>query len=110
MTEEKKIKEKVRAVSQDELEHKAYDTQHLYDDEEDVTKFTPELLARDFVTIENWHPLNKLAHIGNALKYAQIGFDLVLIKILDDLELEPEELDRLKQSVQDRFKSEKEIN
>ena len=110
MTEEKKIKEKVRAVSQDELEHKAYDTQHLYDDEEDVTNFTPELLARDFVTIENWHPLNKLAHIGNALKYAQIGFDLVLIKILDDLELEPKELDRLKKSVEDRFKSEKEIN
>ena len=110
MTDEKKIKEKVRAVTEDELEHKAYDTQHLYDDEEGITKFTPELLARDFVTIENWHPLNKLAHIGNALKYAQIGFDLVLIKILDDLEVEPEELDRLKQSVQDRFKSEKEIN
>ena len=110
MTDEKKIKEKVRAVTEDELEHKAYDTQHLYDDEEGITKFTPELLARDFVTIENWHPLNKLAHIGNALKYAQIGFDLVLIKILDDLEVEPKELDRLKKSVEDRFKSEKEIN
>ena len=110
MTDEKKIKEKVRAVSEDELEHKAYDTQHLYDDEEGITKFTPELLARDFVTIENWHPLNKLAHIGNALKYAQIGFDLVLIKILDDLEVEPEELDRLKKSVEDRFRQNKEIN
>jgi len=67
-------------------------------------------LARDFVTIENWHPLNKLAHIGNALKYAQIGFDLCMIRILDDLELEPEELDRLKKSVDDRFKSNEEIN
>lgn len=110
MTDEKKIKEKVRAVSEDELEHKAYDTQHLYDDEEGITKFTPELLARDFVTIENWHPLNKLAHIGNALKYAQIGFDLVLIKILDDLEVEPEELDALKKSVEDRFRQKEEIN
>ena len=110
MTEEKKIKEKVRAVTEDELEHKAYDTQHLYDDEEGITKFTPELLARDFVTIENWHPLNKLAHIGNALKYAQIGFDLVLVKILDGLEIEPEELDALKKSIDDRLKQEKEIN
>ena len=110
MTDKKKIKEKVKAVAEDELEHKAYDTQHLYDDEEGITKFTPELLARDFVAIENWHPLNKLAHIGNALKYAQIGFDLCLIKILDDIEVDSEELDRFKQSVQDRFKSEKEIN
>ena len=110
MTDEKKIKEKVKAVTEDDFKHKAYDTNNLYDDEEGITKFTPELLARDFVTIEDWHPLNKLAHIGNALKYAQIGFDLCMIKILDDLEVEPEELDALKKSVEDRFKSEKEIN
>ena len=100
MTEEKK----------NEFQHKSVTASDLYDDEEGITKFTPELLARDFVTIEEWHPLNKLAHIGNALKYAQIGFDLVLIKILDDLEIEPEELDALKKSVEDRIKSEKEIN
>ena len=110
MTDKKKIKEKVKAVTEDEFKHKAYDTNNLYDDEEGITKFTPELLARDFVTIENWHPLNKLAHIGNALKYAQIGFDLCLIKILDDLEVEPEELDELKKSVENRFKQKEEIN
>ena len=110
MTDDKKTKEKVKAVTEDDFKHKAYDTSNLYDDEEGITKFTPELLARDFVTIENWHPLNKLAHIGNALKYAQIGFDLVLIKILDDLEVEPEELDALKKSVESRFKQNEEIN
>ena len=110
MTDDKKTKEKVKAVTEDEFKHKAYDTNNLYDDEKDITKFTPELLARDFVTIENWHPLNKLAHIGNALKYAQIGFDLCLIKILDDLEVEPEELDALKKSVEDRFRQNEEIN
>ena len=102
MTEEKK----------NEYQHKSVDSEGLYDEEHEgnLTFFTPELLARDFAYIADWNPLDRLAHIGNALKYAQIGFDLVLIKILDDLEVEPEELDRLKQSVQDRFKSEKEIN
>jgi len=109
MTDEK-LKKKIKQVQDNEFKHKAYDTTHLYDDEEDITKFTPELLARDFVTIENWHPLNKLAHIGNALKYAQIGFDLCMIRILDDLELEPQEFDELKKSVEDRFKSNEEIN
>ena len=110
MTDKKKIKEKVKAVTEDEFKHKAYDTSNLYDDEEGITKFTPELLARDFVTIENWHPLNKLAHIGNALKYAQIGYDLNLIKILDDLKENPEELDELKKSVESKFKQKEEIN
>jgi hypothetical protein len=109
MTDEK-LEKKIKKVQDNEFEHKAYDTTHLYDDEEEVTKFTPELLARDFVTIENWHPLNKLAHIGNALKYAQVGFDLCMIRILDDLELEPQELDELKKSADDRLNSNKEIN
>ena len=87
-----------------EYKHKSVIADELYDDEEGITKFTPELLTRDFMTIEEWHPLNKLAHIGNALKYAQIGFDLVLIKILDDLEIEPEELDALKKSINIAFK------
>ena len=95
-----------------DYEHTEVDTEGLYEEEHQgkLTLFTPELLARDFAYIADWNPLDRLAHIGNALKYAQIGYDLNMIKILDDLKEDPEELDRFKQSVQDRFKSEKEIN
>lgn len=97
-----------------DYEHQTVDTEGLYEEEHKgkLTLFTPELLARDFAYIENWNPLDRLAHIGNALKYAQIGYDLNLIKILDDLKEDPEELDRLRKSVDDRInnKTEKEIN
>ena len=95
-----------------DYEHISVDTEDLYDEEHKgkLTLFTPELLARDFAYIADWNPLDRLAHIGNALKYAQIGYDLNMIKILDDLKEDPEELDRLRKSVEDRFKSEKEIN
>ena len=103
MTDEKK---------KEYYEYTGLDTDGLYEEKHEgkLTLFTPELLARDFAYIADWNPLDRLAHIGNALKYAQIGYDLNLIKILDDLKENPEELDRLKKSVEDRFKSEKEIN
>ena len=95
-------------------EHQTVDTEGLYEEKHEgkLTLFTPELLARDFAYIADWNPLDRLAHIGNALKYAQIGYDLNLIKILDDLKEDPEELDRLRKSVEDRFnnKTEKDIN
>ena len=95
-------------------EHKTVDCEGLYEEEHEgkLTLFTPELLARDFAYIADWNPLDRLAHIGNALKYAQIGYDLNLIKILDDLKEDPEELDRLRKSVDDRInnKTEKDIN
>ena len=104
MTDEKKT----------DYEHISVDTEDLYDEEHKgkLTLFTPELLARDFAYIADWNPLDRLAHIGNALKYAQIGYDLNLIKILDDLKEDPEELDRLRKSVDDRInnKTEKDIN
>ena len=102
MTEEKK----------NEYQHKSVDTEGLYDEEHEgnLTLFTPELLARDFAYIADWNPLDRLAHIGNALKYAQIGYDLNLIKILDDLKENPEELDDLKKSVESKFKQKEEIN
>ena len=95
-----------------DYEHQTVDTEGLYEEEHKgkLTLFTPELLARDFAYIENWNPLHRLAHIGNALKYAQIGYDLNMIKILDDLQENPEELDRLRKSVDDRLNSNKEIN
>ena len=97
-----------------EYEHKSVDTEDLYEEKHEgkLTLFTPELLARDFAYIENWTPLNRLAYIGNALKYAQIGYDLNMIKILDDLDQNPEELDQLRKSVEDRLhnKTEKDIN
>lgn len=70
-----------------EYEHQTVDCEDLYEEKHQgkLTLFTPELLARDFAYIENWTPLDRLAHIGNALKYAQIGYDLNMIKILDDL-------------------------
>ena len=95
-------------------EHQTVDTEGLYEEKHEgkLSLFTPELLARDFAYIADWNPLDRLAHIGNALKYAQIGYDLNLIKILDDLKEDPEELDRLRKSVEDRFnnKTEKDIN
>ena len=93
-------------------EHTEVDCEGLYEEKHEgkLTLFTPELLARDFAYIENWNPLDRLAHIGNALKYAQIGYDLNMIKILDDLKQDPEELDRLRKSVEDRLNSNKEIN
>jgi len=104
MTDEKKT----------DYEHTSVDTEGLYDEEHQgkLTLFTPELLARDFAYIADWNPLDRLAHIGNALKYAQIGYDLNMIKILDDLKEDPEELDRLRKSVDDRLhnKTEKDIN
>ena len=102
MTDEKK----------NEYQHKSVETEGLYDEEHEgnLTFFTPELLARDFAYIADWNPLDRLAHIGNALKYAQIGYDLNLIKILDDLKENPEELDALKKSVEDRFRQKEEIN
>ena len=104
MTDEKKT----------DYEHTSVDTEDLYDEEHKgkLTLFTPELLARDFTYIADWNPLDRLAHIGNALKYAQIGYDLNLIKILDDIKSNPEELDRLKKSVDERLnnKTEKDIN
>ena len=102
MTEEKKT----------DYEHISVDTEDLYDEEHKgkLTLFTPELLARDFDYIKDWTPLNRLAHNGNALKYAQIGYDLNMIKILDDLKEDPEELDRLRKSIDDRLNSNKEIN
>ena len=97
-----------------DYEHQTVDIEGLYEEEHEgkLTLFTPELLARDFAYIADWNPLDRLAHIGNALKYAQIGYDLNLIKILDDLKEDPEELDRLRKSVDDRInnKTEKEIN
>ena len=97
-----------------EYEHKTVESEGLYEEEhqDKLTLFTPELLARDFAYIADWHPIDRLAHIGNALKYAQIGYDLNLIKILDDLKEDPEELDRLRKSVDDRLhnKTEKDIN
>jgi len=97
-----------------DYEHKTVDTEGLYEEKHEgkLTLFTPELLARDFAYIADWNPLDRLAHIGNALKYAQIGYDLNLIKILDDLKEDPEELDRLRKSVDDRInnKTEKDIN
>ena len=102
MTEEKK----------NQYQHKSVDCEGLYDEEHQgkLTLFTPELLARDFAYIADWNPLDRLAHIGNALKYAQIGYDLNLIKILDDLKENPEELDELKKSVESKFKQKEEIN
>ena len=95
-------------------EHQTVDTEGLYEEKHEgkLTLFTPELLARDFTYIADWNPLDRLAHIGNALKYAQIGYDLNLIKILDDIKSNPEELDRLKKSVDERLnnKTEKDIN
>ncbi len=95
-----------------DYEHTEVETEGLYDEEHQgkLTLFTPELLARDFAYIENWNPLDRLAHIGNALKYAQIGYDLNMIKILDDIKEKPEELDRLRKSIDDRLNSNKEIN
>ena len=95
-----------------DYEHQTVDTEGLYDEEHQgkLTLFTPELLARAFAYIENWNPLDRLAHIGNALKYAQIGYDLNMIKILDDIKEKPEELDRLRKSIDDRLNSNKEIN
>jgi hypothetical protein len=97
-----------------DYEHKTVDTEGVYEEKHEgkLTLFTPELLARDFAYIADWNPLDRLAHIGNALKYAQIGYDLNLIKILDDLKEDPEELDRLRKSVDDRLhnKTEKDIN
>ncbi len=95
-----------------EYEHKTVESEGLYEEEHKgkLTLFTPELLARDFAYIADWHPIDRLAHIGNALKYAQIGYDLNMIKILDDLKEDPEELDRLRKSVDDRLNSNKEIN
>ena len=97
-----------------EYEHKSVDAEDLYEEKHEgkLTLFTPELLARDFAYIADWSPLNRLAHIGNALKYAQIGYDLNMIKILDDLKENPEELDQLRKSVEDRLnnKTEKDIN
>tara|TARA_Y100000361_G_scaffold5822_1_gene4964 strand:- start:358 stop:663 length:306 start_codon:yes stop_codon:yes gene_type:complete len=95
-----------------DYEHQTVDTEGLYEEEHEgkLTLFTPELLARDFAYIANWNPLDRLAHIGNALKYAQIGYDLNMIKILDDLKEDPEELDRLRKSIDDRLNSKKEIN
>lgn len=97
-----------------EYEHQTVDCEDLYEEKHQgkLTLFTPELLARDFAYIENWTPLDRLAHIGNALKYAQIGYDLNMIKILDDLKEKPEELDQLRKSVQDRLnnKTEKDVN
>jgi hypothetical protein len=94
-----------------DYEHTEVETEGLYDEEHQgkLTLFTPELLARDFAYIENWNPLDRLAHIGNALKYAQIGYDLNMIKILDDIKEKPEELDRLRKSIDDRLNN-KEIN
>ena len=95
-----------------EYEHKTVESEGLYEEEhqDKLTLFTPELLARDFAYIADWNPLDRLAHIGNALKYAQIGYDLNLIKILDDLKENPEELDELKKSVESRFTQKEEIN
>ena len=97
-----------------DYEHQTVDTEGLYEEKHEgkLTLFTPELLARDFAYIADWNPLDRLAHIGNALKYAQIGYDLNLIKILDDIKSNPEELDRLKKSVDERLnnKTEKDIN
>jgi hypothetical protein len=97
-----------------DYEHKTVDTEGVYEEKHEgkLTLFTPELLARDFAYIADWNPLDRLAHIGNALKYAQIGYDLNLIKILDDLKEDPEELDRLRKSIDDRLhnKTEKDIN
>jgi len=95
-----------------EYEHKTVESEGLYEEEHKgkLTLFTPELLSRDFAYIADWHPIDRLAHIGNALKYAQIGYDLNMIKILDDLKEDPEELDRLRKSVDDRLNSNKEIN
>ena len=95
-----------------EYEHKTVESEGLYEEEhqDKLTLFTPELLARDFAYIADWNPLDRLAHIGNALKYAQIGYDLNMIKILDDLKEDPEELDRLRKSIDDRLNSKKEIN
>ena len=95
-----------------DYKHQTVDTESLYEEEHEgkLTLFTPELLARDFAYIADWNPLDRLAHIGNALKYAQIGYDLNMIKILDDLKEDPEELDRLRKSIDDRLNSKKEIN
>ena len=97
-----------------EIEHKTVESEGLYEEEHQgkLTLFTPELLARDFAYIADWHPIDRLAHVGNALKYAQIGYDLTLIKILEDIESNPEELDRLRKSIDDRLnnKTEKDIN
>ena len=97
-----------------DYEHQTVETEGLYEEKHEgkLTLFTPELLARDFDYIKDWNPLDRLAHIGNALKYAQIGYDLNMIKILDDLKEDPEELDRLRKSIDDRLnnKTEKEIN
>jgi len=95
-----------------DYQHNEVDTEGLYDEEHQgkLTLFTPELLARDFAYIADWNPLDRLAHIGNALKYAQIGYDLNLIKILDDLKENPENLDELKKSVESKFKQKEEIN
>ena len=95
-----------------DYQHTEVETEGLYDEEheEKLTLFTPELLARDFAYIADWNPLDRLAHIGNALKYAQIGYDLNLIKILDDLKENPENLDELKKSVESKFKQKEEIN
>jgi len=92
-------------------EHTEVNNEDLYEKkhEGNLTLFTPELLARDFAYIADWNPLDRLAHIGNALKYAQIGYDLNMLKILDDLKQDPEEIDKLRKSVEDRLNN-KEIN
>ena len=92
-------------------EHTEVNNEDLYEKkhEGNLTLFTPELLARDFAYIAAWNPLDRLAHIGNALKYAQIGYDLNMLKILDDLKQDPEEIDKLRKSVEDRLNN-KEIN